>query len=65
MIEAAYYWRYSGIYSFYDIIADKEDVEESIDKNNWNGDYRVVNEKYIQRINGEEFELIKLKKYLW
>lgn len=41
--EIVYNWRYSGIYSFYDIIADKEDLKEFLDKDNWNEEYFAVN----------------------
>lgn len=40
--EIAYNWRYNGIYSFYDIIADEEDLNEFIDKENWKDTYFAV-----------------------
>lgn len=49
--EIAYNWRYSGIYKFYDMIADEEDLKEFLDKDNWNKEYfAVLNED--DQLNG-------------
>lgn len=43
--EIAYKWRYSGVYSFYDIISDEEDLKEFLNKDNWSDEYfGVINE---------------------
>ncbi|MEW9094626.1 MAG: GNAT family protein [Clostridiaceae bacterium] len=44
--EIAYNWRYNGIYSFYDMTADEEDLKEFLNEDNWTGHYfAVLNDK--------------------
>lgn len=44
--EIAYDWKYSGIYSFYDMTSDEEDLGSFLNKDNWlNEYYAVFNEK--------------------
>lgn len=39
-------WHYEGIYAFYDMDRDIEDLEELLDPHSWTGKYRaVVNER--------------------
>lgn len=40
--EIAFEWKYSDIYSFYDMTADEEDLQEFLNKDNWNDEYFVV-----------------------
>lgn len=44
--EIAYNWKYTGIYSFYDMTADEEDLEDFLKEENWNEHYfAVLNEE--------------------
>lgn len=47
--EIAYEWKYDGIYSFYDMTADEEDLEEFLNEENWQGEdfayFAVLNNK--------------------
>jgi ribosomal-protein-alanine N-acetyltransferase len=38
-------WHYDGTYSFYDIRADQEDLEEFMDSSNWSDKYFAVLDK--------------------
>lgn len=38
-------WHYYGTYSFYDMMADKEDLEEFMDSSNWPSKYFAVIDK--------------------
>jgi len=40
--EIAYGWKYEGIYAFYDMTADEEDLSEFTDERNWPGQYYTV-----------------------
>lgn len=40
--EIAYHWKYQGIYSFYDMTADEEDLVEFLDETNWSDRYFVA-----------------------
>ncbi|WP_346876722.1 MULTISPECIES: GNAT family N-acetyltransferase [unclassified Clostridium] len=40
--EIAYNWKYNGVYSFYDMIADEEDLKEFLNEDNWEGHYFAV-----------------------
>ncbi|MBZ9637346.1 GNAT family N-acetyltransferase [Clostridium sp. FP1] len=40
--EISYNWKYSGIYSFYDMTADEEDLNDFLNKENWDGHYFAV-----------------------
>lgn len=42
--EIAYQWKYDNIYSFYDMTADKEDLEDFLDSKEWNHKFAVLNE---------------------
>mgnify|MGYP006296182899 CR=1 FL=1 len=42
--EIAYNWKYDGIYSFYDITADKEDLKEFLDPESWEDTFAVLDE---------------------
>lgn len=44
--EIAYNWKYDGVYSFYDMTADAEDLKEFLNEDSWTGNYfAVVNDK--------------------
>jgi ribosomal-protein-alanine N-acetyltransferase len=44
--DIAYNWKYNDIYSFYDITADEDDLEEFLNEESWNDHYFVaLNEK--------------------
>jgi len=44
--EIAYNWKYNDIYSFYDITADEDDLEEFLNEESWSDHYFVaLNEK--------------------
>lgn len=53
--EIAYSWRYGGIYSFYDIIADEEDLREFLDSDNWNNEYFAVTNEDNQLVGFYSF----------
>lgn len=55
--EIAYKWKYDGLYSFYDMTADEDDLKDCYEKIG----FHFV-EKYLQKTNGREFEFIKMKK---
>ncbi|MTI47924.1 MAG: GNAT family N-acetyltransferase [Firmicutes bacterium] len=40
--EITYNWKYNDIYSFYDMTADEEDLEEFLDEDSWEGRYFAV-----------------------
>jgi len=40
--EIAYSWKYSGVYSFYDMTADEDDLIDFLDEKNWNRHYFAV-----------------------
>lgn len=40
--EISYNWKYSGIYSFYDMTADEEDLNDFLNEENWAGRYFAV-----------------------
>ncbi len=40
--EIAYDWKYDGIYSFYDMTADEEDLIEFLNEDNWDTYYLAV-----------------------
>lgn len=42
--EIAYKWKYEGVYSFYDMTSDEEDLEEFLNSNQWNYKYAVLND---------------------
>lgn len=42
--EIAYRWKYEGVYTFYDMTADKEDLEEFLDSSQWKYKFAVLNE---------------------
>lgn len=42
--EIAYQWKYDDIYSFYDMTADKKDLEEFLDPKKWKMKFAVLNE---------------------
>lgn len=44
-LEIAYEWKYSGIYSFYDMTADKEDLEEFLNEDSWDTYFAVLNDE--------------------
>ena len=44
--EISHNWKYSGIYSFYDMTADEEDLKDFLNEGNWDGHYfAVLNEE--------------------
>lgn len=44
--EISYNWKYSGIYAFYDMTADEEDLKDFLNEENWNNHYfAVLNEE--------------------
>ena len=44
--EIAYQWKYDGVYAFYDITADHDDLREFLDENYWAERYfAVLNEQ--------------------
>lgn len=44
--EIAYSWKYSGIYSFYDMTEDEEDLRDFLNGESWDGRYfAVLNDK--------------------
>lgn len=44
--DIAYNWKYNDIYSFYDITADEDDLEEFLNEESWKDHYFVaLNEK--------------------
>ncbi|WP_066496833.1 GNAT family N-acetyltransferase [Abyssisolibacter fermentans] len=43
--EIAYDWKYEGIYSFYDMTADEEDLRDFLNEENWDGYFAVLNDK--------------------
>lgn len=44
--EIAYNWKYNGIFSFYDMTADEEDLKHFLNEENWDGNYfGVLNEE--------------------
>ncbi|MCM1990121.1 GNAT family N-acetyltransferase [Oceanirhabdus seepicola] len=44
--EIAYKWKYNGVYSFYDMTADEEDLIEFLNEDSWDGHYfAVLNDK--------------------
>ncbi|QVK17675.1 GNAT family N-acetyltransferase [Mycoplasmatota bacterium] len=44
--EIAYNWKYNGIFSFYDMTADEEDLDDFLNEENWDGIYfGVLNEE--------------------
>ncbi|MBD8047817.1 GNAT family N-acetyltransferase [Clostridium faecium] len=44
--EIAYNWKYDGIFSFYDMTADEEDLEEFLTEDKWGkNQFAVLNEK--------------------
>ena len=44
--EIAYNWKYNEIYSFYDMVADEDDLKEFLNENNWTENYfAVLNDK--------------------
>lgn len=40
--EIAYDWKYEGSYSFYDMTADEEDLEEFLNQDSWQEQYFAV-----------------------
>jgi ribosomal-protein-alanine N-acetyltransferase len=40
--EIAYNWKYDGIYSFYDMTADEDDLREFLNENSWTDHYFAV-----------------------
>ena len=40
--EISYVWKYNGIYSFYDMTADEEDLKDFLNKDKWDGHYFAV-----------------------
>ncbi|WP_315115607.1 GNAT family protein [uncultured Clostridium sp.] len=40
--EIAYNWKYNGIYSFYDMTADEDDLMEFLNENSWTDHYFTV-----------------------
>jgi ribosomal-protein-alanine N-acetyltransferase len=40
--EIAYNWKYDGLYSFYDMTADEDDLKEFLNENSWQGQYFAV-----------------------
>lgn len=40
--EIAYKWKYSGVYSFYDMTADEEDLREFLNEDSWEDHYFAV-----------------------
>ena len=40
--EIAYNWKYNGIYSFYDMTADEDDLREFLNENSWTDHYFAV-----------------------
>lgn len=44
-VEIAYMWKYSGIYSFYDMTADKEDLKDFLNEESWERYFAVVNDE--------------------
>lgn len=44
--EIAYDWKYDGLYSFYDMTADEEDLKEFLNEDSWQDQYfAVLNDK--------------------
>jgi ribosomal-protein-alanine N-acetyltransferase len=44
--EIAYNWKYDGLYSFYDMTADEDDLKEFLNEDSWQGQYfAVLNDK--------------------
>jgi len=44
--EIAYNWKYDGIFSFYDMTADEEDLEEFLTEDRWGkNEFAVLNEE--------------------
>lgn len=44
--EIAYTWKYDGLYSFYDMTADEDDLKEFLNEDNWQEQYfAVLNDK--------------------
>ncbi|WP_130807897.1 GNAT family N-acetyltransferase [Senegalia massiliensis] len=41
--EISYNWKYKGDYSFYNMTADKEDLEEFLDSKQWKYKFAVLN----------------------
>ena len=42
--EIAYKWKYKGVYSFYDITSDEDDLKEFLDPNEWENSFVVLNQ---------------------
>jgi ribosomal-protein-alanine N-acetyltransferase len=40
--EIAYNWKYKGVYSFYDMTADEDDLREFLNENSWTDHYFAV-----------------------
>ena len=40
--EIAYNWKYSGVYSFYDMTADEDDLIDFLEEKNWDRHYFAV-----------------------
>lgn len=45
--EICFNWKYEGIYSFYNMTEDKEDLEEFMDPKKWNKIYAVLEENKL------------------
>lgn len=42
--EIAYQWKYEGFYSFYDMTADSDDLDEFLDSRHWKFKFAVLNQ---------------------
>ncbi|MCB2291177.1 GNAT family N-acetyltransferase [Clostridium sp. CS001] len=40
--EIAYHWKYNGVYSFYDMTADEDDLMEFLNEDSWTNRYFAV-----------------------
>lgn len=57
--EIAFEWKYSGVYSFYDMTADQEDLELFLDEKNWDKYFAVYS-----RNKWRKYAFTKMRKYL-
>lgn len=55
--EIAYDWKYNGIYSFYDMTSDEEDLEDFLNKDNWLNEYYAVHNEKDELVGFYSFTL--------
>lgn len=56
--DIAYGWKYDGKYSFYDMTADEEDLQEFLQEENWKDQYFAVLNKKEELIGFYSFSFI-------